>query len=222
VLRAARLVLERGAASSTAPEGLLADNGRVDDLFDDEAKPERADPSERVEQGLVMAANAIWAVVGLLLWLPQIARVVLTSAWRLVHAALTRQSPDAARGPIRRVSRFYVDGFMGLKAPAATGKMYSSRDLRLKRLLGEAVWAVAFYLVLLRFVSPERFERAWSWLVAAGGWVLERVAEALAAAWSWLPSGVRQVGVLGLGLKIAFALTVLLALAGGWILGRRR
>jgi hypothetical protein len=194
----------------------------VDDLFDDEARPKRADPSERVEQSLVLAANAIWAVVGLLLWLPQIARVVLTSAWRLVHAALTRQSPDAARGPIRRVSRFYVDGFMGLKPPATTGKMYSSRDLRLKRLLLEAVWAAAFYLVLLRFVSPERFERAWAWLVAAGAWLVEKLAELLATAWSWLPSGIRQVGDLGLGLQIAFALTLLLALAGGWVLGRRR
>jgi hypothetical protein len=195
----------------------------VDDLLDDDLAPApRPDPSQRVEHGLVVAANAIWAVVGLLLWLPQIARVVLTSVWRLVHAALTRQSPDAARGPIRRVSRFYVDGFMGWKPPAATGTMYSSRDLRLRRLLLEVLWAAAFYLVLLRFVSPERFERAWTWLLAAATWLLERLGELLATAWTWLPSGIRQVGDLGLGLKIAFALTVLLALAGGWVLGRRR
>ncbi|MEZ5331176.1 MAG: hypothetical protein R2991_03785 [Thermoanaerobaculia bacterium] len=193
----------------------------MDDLFDTEPA-RRTEPSERVEQGLVLAANAIWAVVGLVLWLPQIARVILTSAWRLVHGALTRQGADAARGPIRRVSRFYVDGFMGLKGPPAGQTTYSSRDLRLRRLLGEALWAAAFYLAVLRLLSPERFERAWARLTTAAAWTLDALADLLVKVWSWLPEGVRQVGDLTLGLKIAFAVLVLLGVAGGWILGRRR
>lgn len=199
----------------------LADNGAVDDLVDTEPAP-RTEPSERVEQGLVLAANAIWAVVGLVLWLPQIARVILTSAWRLVHAALTRQGADAARGPIRRVSRFYVDGFMGLKGPPAGQTTYSSRDLRLRRLLGEALWAVAFYLLVLRGFSPERFATVWERLSAAAGWTVERLVAGLTAAWNWMPEGVRQLGELPPTLRIVLVGVVLLVLAAGWLLGRRR
>lgn len=196
--------------------------GPMDELLEGGTASRPADPSERVEQGLVVAANVIWGVVGLALWLPQIARVVLTSAWRLVHAALTRQSPDAARGPIRRVSRFYVDGFMGLKRPEAGKTMYSSRDLRLRRLLVETAWAAAFYLVLLWLVSPPRFETAWRWIVAAFGWTVERLAAGLAAVWGWLPAGVHELGDLGLGLRIALAVLLLAMLAAGYVLGRRR
>lgn len=200
-----------------------SDNRAVEELFEEEPRAVRTDPSERVEQGLVLAANAIWAVVGLVLWLPQIARVVLTSAARLVHAALTRQPADAARGPIRRVSRFYVDGFMRVKRSGAAQARYSARDLRLRRLLLEVLWAGAFYLVLLRIVSPELFAVAWQWIVAVASWSLDRLAEALAALWAWLPEAWRQLAALGPRLRIGLvALAVVVLLLAGWLLGRRR
>lgn len=195
----------------------------MEELFESEPRARRADPSERVEQGLVVAANAIWAVVGLGLWLPQIARVVLTSAGRLVHAAWTRQPADAARGPIRRVSRFYVDGFMRLRRPDTAQARYSTGDLRLRRLVGEALWAAAFYLLLLRTFSPERFAVAWEWITAGYSWAVERLAGSLAALWTWLPEGWAHVTALGPGLRIGLGVAAaLLLLLGGWALGRRR
>ncbi|MGB5550384.1 MAG: hypothetical protein WBO74_07795, partial [Thermoanaerobaculia bacterium] len=84
----------------------------LQDLDLEESPTNSARRPNRIEQVIVLLADAVWAVVGPVLWIPQIVRVVVTTAIRLVHSALTRQSIDSIRGPIRRVSRFYVDGFL--------------------------------------------------------------------------------------------------------------
>ena len=88
----------------------------MSDLLQDldlEESPTNSTPGpNRVEQVIILLADTVWAVVGLVLWIPQIVRIVVTTAIRLVHSALTRQPIDSIRGPIRRVSRFYIDGFL--------------------------------------------------------------------------------------------------------------
>ena len=61
---------------------------------DEKTPPPGRSKSERIEQAITLMTDSIWAGVGLVLWMPQIVRVVITSAIRLTHATLTRQPTD--------------------------------------------------------------------------------------------------------------------------------
>jgi hypothetical protein len=187
----------------------------------DESSDESTPQSNRIEQVILLLADAVWAVVGLALWIPQIVRVVITSAIRLVHAALTRQSIDGIRGPIRQVSRFYVDGFLSLGREKKTGN-YGSRELHLGRFLIEALWVAAVWLAALRLISREAFASVWQELVRFATWAWGWMTDFTQTLVSYLPESVEAFTNLGTGagLGLAFALTVFLA--AGFILGRRR
>ncbi len=174
-----------------------------------------------IEQGILLLANAVWAVVGLVLWLPRLARVVLAASVRLVHAALTRQPADAVRGPIRRVSRFYIDGFLKPGRTWASG-MYGARDLALKRLVGEAAWAGVFYLALLRLFDPVWFERIWSRLTEWAARLVLGLRDLATRAWDLLPDALAGLRELPNFVRLTLVAFVLAAFVGGFILGRGR
>jgi hypothetical protein len=174
-----------------------------------------------IEQGIVLAANAVWAVVGLLLWLPQLARVVLLSSVRIVHSALTRQPVETARGPIRRVSRFYLDGFLKPGRTWNTG-VFSARDLALRRLVGEAAWAGVFYLLLLRLLDPIGFAAVWSRLTDWGARLVVALRDLAVRAWGLLPDALSGLREAPNTLRLTLAAFVLLAFLGGLLLGRGR
>ncbi len=188
------------------------------DLPEEEGGPPKPNP---IEQGIVLAANAVWAVVGLLLWLPQLARVVLVAAVRVVHSALTRQPVEAVRGPIRRVSRFYVDGFLKPGRTWSQG-VFSARDLALPRLLGEAAWAGVFYLFLLRLFDPIGFGAIWSRLTDWAARALLALGDLGARLFQLLPQALRDLRELPNALRLTLVGLVLLALLGGFLLGRGR
>ena len=196
----------------------------LSDLELGESRPpskDRLSNTQRIEQVILLMADAVWAVVGLFLWIPQIVRVVITSAVRLIHATLTRQPTDSIRGPVRQVSRFYVDGFLTPGQRKSPGG-YGSRQLQLGRFLTEALWVAAVWLGVLRLVSPATFSRVWQVLVqwAAQGWDWAvRGAIALAEA---LPTDVRSLGSLGPVVTLVFVLSLVIVLVGGFVLGRRR
>ena len=196
----------------------------LSDLELGESRPpskDRLSNTQRIEQVILLMADAVWAVVGLFLWIPQIVRVVITSAVRLIHATLTRQPTDSIRGPVRQVSRFYVDGFLTPGQRKSPGG-YGSRQLQLGRFLTEALWVAAVWLGVLRLVSPATFSRVWQFLVqwAAQGWDWAvRGAIALAEA---LPTDVRSLGSLGPVVTLVFVLSLVIVLVGGFVLGRRR
>lgn len=182
-----------------------------------EVEPPKSHP---IEQAILLLADMVWAVVGLVLWIPQIVRVVVTSAARLVHAALTRQPIDSIRGPIRQVSRFYVDGFLSPGRQASVSN-YGRRELQLGRFLIEAAWVSAVWLGVLHLVDREAFLRVrqtlsrfvvWAW-----GWLVE-LTTTLAG---YLPDSIRDFVDLGTGasLVLGFALTVFFVV--GFFLGRR-
>jgi hypothetical protein len=193
----------------------------LQDLDLEESATNSAPKPNRIEQVIVLLADAVWAVVGLVLWIPQIVRVVTTTAIRLVHSALTRQPIDAIRGPIRRVSRFYIDGFL-TPGKSRTSGAYASRQPLLGRFLVEAVWVIVVWLLLLRLLSPQIFVKVWNATasMAASAWeLLVALARDLAAQ---LPAGFGALIELGTAPRLVLGILVILALVGGFVLGLRR
>jgi hypothetical protein len=174
-----------------------------------------------VEQVILLMADAVWAVVGLFLWIPQIVRVVLTSAFRLVHAALTRQPIDGIRNPIRQVSRFYVGGFLSPSSRETTGS-YGSRGLQLGRFLIEALWVAAVWLAILSLVSPQAFATTWQSLIRLGHWLWAWIVAATQTIAEHLPETLQSFASLGTGPSIVIAIALIVFLAAGFALGRRR
>lgn len=193
----------------------------LQDLDLEESATNSAPKPNRIEQVIVLLADAVWAVVGLVLWIPQIVRVVITTAIRLVHSALTRQPIDAIRGPIRRVSRFYVDGFL-TPGRSRTSGSYASREPRLGRFLVEAIWVIAVWMLVLQLVSPPIFGKVWSAItsVATSAWgLLVALAHDLAAQ---LPDGFGALIELGTAPRLILGIVVILVFVGGFVLGLRR
>lgn len=200
-------------------------NGLVSELLQDmdlEESPTTSEPKpNRIEQLIVLLADAVWAVVGLVLWIPQIVRVVITTAVRLVHSALTRQPIDSIRGPIRRVSRFYVDGFLTPGKPRSSGA-YASREARLGRFLIEAVWVIVVWMLILRLASQQAFDKVWSVMAStvAKAWdLLAALAMDLAAR---LPEGFGTLIEIGTAPRLILGILVILVFVGGFVLGLRR
>lgn len=187
----------------------------------DEPSAKRPPKTRRIEQAIVLMANSVWAVVGLFLWIPQIVRVLLTSAARLIHAALTRQPIDSIRAPIRQVSRFYVDGFLTLAGEGRTGS-YSSRQIRAGRFLIEALWVVAVWMLVLRLARPAIFHSVWQKLAATGRALWEWTDQTVLWIFERLPESVQSFIDLGKGTSIVLAILLVLFLATGFFLGRRR
>lgn len=173
-----------------------------------------------VELLLVGIANGIWAVVGLILWLPQAFRAVLGAALRVIHSALTNQRSDRAIAAIKSVSSLYFDRFLHRRGePVFVGRRH---ELRPFRLVAEAAWVTGFYLLLLRWLAPSLFEPAWERLVI--WWGLCATWLAVAVAWLRGLAAVDAVVLTPSRLQAGGALlaaAVLGVLLGFW-LGRRR
>ena len=187
----------------------------------DEPAATRPPKTHRIEQAIVLMANSVWALVGLILWVPQIVRVVITSALRLIHAALTRQPIDSIRGPIREVSRFYIDGFLSFDGEPRTAG-YSRRQLQLGRFLVEALWVVAVWLLVLRLVDQEAFSSVWTWLAASSAAVLDRLLLGVVWVVDRLPGSARAFLDLGTVGSVAIVVLLVAFLIAGFALGRRR
>ncbi len=187
-----------------------------------EESPTSAAPRpNRIEQVIVLLADSVWAVVGLVLWIPQIVRVLITTAIRLVHSALTRQAIDSIRGPIRKVSRFYVDGFLTPGKSTSSG-VYASREPRLGRFLTEAVWVIAVWMLVLRLVSQETFDRVWSVMASTAADIWELLASLAKDVVAQLPEGFSTLIGLGTTARLILGILVVLVFVGGFLLGLRR
>jgi hypothetical protein len=174
-----------------------------------------------IELVLITVANGIWAVVGLILWLPQTARAVLAAALRTIHAALTQQSSDRAIAGIRRVSRSYVERFLRRQGgeQALVGRRHELRPLQL---LLETSWLAAFYLLLMRWLTPARFDTVWGRLVVWAEKAWAWGAAALSRAAGVLRPDLAALDVSRLEAGGVLLVAVVAGLALGLWLGRRR
>lgn len=174
-----------------------------------------------IELLLITLANGIWAIVGLVLWLPQTVRAVLAAALRTVHAALTNQSSDRAIAGIRRVSHSYVERFLRREG---RGRALVARrhELRPIHLVLETSWVGAFYLLLIRWLAPQRFASIWQRLVTwwEVGW--ERTGTLLSQVGGLLRPDLANLDVSRLQAGAVLLGAVLAGLAVGFWQGRRR
>jgi hypothetical protein len=177
--------------------------------------------ANRIEQAIVLAANGVWAIVGLALWIPQVVGVMITSATRLVHATLTRQPVESIRGPIRRVSRFYVDGFLS-PGKSWSSRSYTSRELRVGRFLIEAVWVAVIWLLILWLISKDSFDKVWGALVASATWMWRALSEIGGLVAALIPEDLGVISKIGTGWLAILGAVLVLAFVGGFLLGRRR
>ncbi len=172
-----------------------------------------------VELALVSIANVIWAVVGLVLWLPRVTRAVLWTALRTIHSALTDQSSGRAVAGIKEVSRSYVERFLHRRSEQAwVGRRH---ELRPFRLIAETGWTILFYLVLLRWLTPERFSPVWErlveWSRIAQGWSVSAAAKLKA----WLAPDLASFDATRLQVAGILLLASFVGVALGFWLGRR-
>jgi hypothetical protein len=161
-----------------------------------------------IEFVLITLANCVWAVLG--------------AALRTIHAALTNQSSDRAIAGIRRVSHSYVERFLRRQG-GGQSQVARRHELRPFRLLFETGWLMAFYLLLLRWLAPARFDGIWARLVEWGetawAWSLERLTQV---------AGLLRPDLAELDVSRLEALGILLVAAivglalGLWLARRRR
>lgn len=172
-----------------------------------------------IELALVVVANVIWAVVGLVLWLPKLIRAVLWTAIRTIHSALTDQSSGRAVAGIKEVSRSYVERFVHRQSEQA--RVGRRHELRPFRLVAEVGWALGFYLLLLRWLAPERFGPVWGRVVEWTGAARDAGSAAMTELKGWLvpdPGTFDEIGLKATGLVL---LAVFVGLVLGFWLGRR-
>jgi hypothetical protein len=141
---------------------------------------------------------------------------------RTIHAALTNQSSDRAIAGIRRVSHSYVERFLRRQG-GGQSQVARRHELRPFRLLFETGWLMAFYLLLLRWLAPARFDGIWARLVEWGetawAWSLERLTQV---------AGLLRPDLAELDVSRLEALGILLVAAivglalGLWLARRRR
>lgn len=175
------------------------------------------------EVSLAWLANAVWAVAGLLLWLPLLARAFVVTVGALVHGALTGQKALGVPQRIRRASRFYTDPFLRRRQFE-----HNSSAVRIRwrpwRLLFEVLWALGFYGTVLWAggmftLSPAEVARQAVGVVAT--WQGELLANA-ADLWARAPHELVALASLDLSVWIALGFLLLLAHLTGWWLAMRR
>lgn len=90
----------------------------------------------------------LWAVIGLIYWIPMLFRATTTFAGRILQASLTHQNVDDLAQYLRVASGFYFDGFRRIKQ-ALYGPEVSappkSRELFHGRFIIELLWTTGFW-----------------------------------------------------------------------------
>ena len=173
-------------------------------------------------------SNAIWAVVGLLLWIPLLVRTLLLSVLGIIHGALTGQNPLTVPIRIREASRFYTGQF--LTGAGGDQKAGIRRRLRPIRLLFEVIWATVFYALVLALAGvielpladgQRALSSTWSQLKTFAGEQAASWSSWVQATWGKAPADLQAILDLGPIVWTGLALVSLGCLALGWFAGSR-
>jgi hypothetical protein len=128
-------------------------------------------------RGILGVVLGVWAVVGLVFWIPLLARTMLRFSVALVQATLDGERPTSAARTLQDAVSFYLRGFrVAIEAvdgePVADSRPAGS--IRGRRLVRELVWAgVIWYLILVPLNLAWSPVELWGWLTAWpwGAWV---------------------------------------------------
>lgn len=210
-----------------APESSSLLSADIDAAIVDVAETPAQPKLPPVEWALVSTVNALWAVIGPVLWLPVLVREVLVAVLEMAHGALTGQQSPKARRRLREASRFVSGRF--LERSGRDPQKSLRRRIRPFRLLFELVWTTAAYAGLLHAVgwielplaaAREKMTDLWS----------DQLAPLPGRLTTWLgdlperaPSALREILALEmLALGVLAGCALLLLLLGVWLGSRRR
>lgn len=113
--------------------------------------------TDTLNQGARFIAASLWAVIGLIFWVPMIFRVFVMQIGFLVAAALTRQDSRNIDGMVTRAITFYGNGFRIIFAedqnddgePLFTGSIVEELIANLILVFGFYTGTLLFILALL-------------------------------------------------------------------------
>lgn len=120
--------------------------------------------------GLLGICLAIWAVLGVLFWLPFVIRAVVQFSVAHIRAMLAGRTPHAAGRVLRQAVDFYRQGFLvGIEAVMSEDAPEpSGPGMGMGRLLAEVVWAVLVWYVVLLLVGVVSVSPAELWQSVVG------------------------------------------------------
>ncbi|MFC3085100.1 hypothetical protein [Tabrizicola soli] len=96
-----------------------------------------------------LVAAAVWAVVGILLWVPMIVRVFALQTGLLLVAALTDTDTSRFDKIFDQTMKFYSNGFARIFQSGTTNGSSAAGDIELGKAFSEIAWATIFYLLSL-------------------------------------------------------------------------
>ena len=102
---------------------------------------------------ILLLTLAIWSVVGLVFWIPLLARSTAVFSAGVLLAALSRGDASAYGRQLQGAISFYADGFRqtidALWVESADNRNVASPSLHIARFVGESLWAALFWLGVL-------------------------------------------------------------------------
>ena len=141
---------------------------------------------EWLNRGVFVVVVAIWAVVGLIVWIPLLVRAMLRFSLTLIPATMEGAHPEAAAERLRGAVDFYRQGFR-TAAAAVHGRTPNpgapARRVRRGSWGREFMWAAVIWYAVLATVglvwSPLEIGRwvialPWNdWALGLGAWIVE-------------------------------------------------
>lgn len=128
-----------------------------------------------LSRGILGLCLAVWAIVGLVFWIPLLVRAMVRFSVTLVQATMDGEHPTEAARTLRDAISFYRRGFV-MTIDAVNGRDPEESDRRKQtrvtgsRMLREIAWAAVIWYVI--FVPL-----GWAWSpVELWGWI---------TAWPW-------------------------------------
>ncbi len=113
---------------------------------------------------VLLVVGIIWAIVGLLLWIPLLVRVTTVFSAMVIHATVTGQKPDALRSHLESACRFYPEGFRiafeVVHMPISANP--KSIEIRLWPVFGECLWTATFWIFLLMIFHVTLLVPVWA------------------------------------------------------------
>lgn len=103
---------------------------------------------------VLVVTLAIWAIVGLVFWIPLLMRATTVFAAALVPAAFSHRGISQLHDGLQNASGFYFRGFKYAFDAFNDEPDGSSEPLRLGRVLLEMLWTAAFWFFLLVVIKP--------------------------------------------------------------------
>jgi hypothetical protein len=108
---------------------------------------------------ILMVSLIVWAIIGLLIWIPILIRAVAMLSLMVVHAAFVRQSPEHLRGYLDAASSFYFNGFrFAYNAVYGSTGADEPRPFRIVRFICECTYTLLFWFVSLLASHPSQVQ----------------------------------------------------------------